>query len=146
MKESDIEEAIERMGHTLRRMSKAGCWPAGYKSNWPETLRDLGLIEMLDLKTEVRKSPPSKDAITELDYMMILIASADITPEDRKIIYMRAGCVPGKRRAWKVIEAEFRQHRVTLWKKWRAALAQLAKDARKSKQHFSMQQNSGLAA
>lgn len=146
MTESEIEEALERMGYTLRRMSKSGCWPAGYKSNWPETLRELGLIEMVDLKTEVRRAPPSKDNITELDFLLVLIAQSDLSPESRRLIYMRAGCIPGKRRSWKAIEGEFRIHRVTAWRKWREILAQLAKDARKTKQHFFVQHNSGIAA
>jgi hypothetical protein len=142
----EIADALDEAGYTLRRLSASGGFPAGYKSNWPETLRELGLIEMLDLKTEVRKSPPTARAISEFDKLHALIAQADLTPEERRLMWMRAGCIPGKRRSWKAIGHEFRCDKSTAWRRYVVILDQLAKIARKSVQSFSAQQNGRFAA
>lgn len=142
----EIANALDEAGYTLRRLSVSGGFPAGHKSNWPETLRELGLIEMLELRTEVRKSPPSAKAISEFDRIHALIAQADLTPDDRRMMWMRAGCIPGMRRSWKAIGHAFHCDKSTAWRRYVVILAQLSKIARKPVQSFSMQQNSGLAA
>jgi hypothetical protein len=142
----EIANALEEAGHTLRRLSVSGGFPKGYKSNWPETMRELGLIEMLDLKTEVRKSPPTARAISEFDKLHALIAEAALTPDERRLMWMRAGCIPGKRRSWKVIGHEFKCDKSTAWRRYVAILQQLSKIARKPVQSFSAQQNGRFAA
>ena len=142
----EIANALDEAGYTLRRLSVSGGFPAGHKSNWPETLRELGLIEMLDLKTEVRKSPPTAKAISNFDRLHALIAEAELTPDERRLMWMRAGCIPGKRRSWKAIGHEFHCDKSTAWRRYVAILTQLSKIARKPVQSFSVQQNGRFAA
>ena len=142
----EIAEALDEAGHTLRRLSVSGGFPAGHKSNWPETLRELGLIEMLDLKTEVRKSPPTAAAISRFDKLHAIIAASDLTPDERRLLWWRAGCIPGKRRSWKVIARHFGICTRTAQRHYLAHCIQLAGIARKRVSHNSMSQFSGIAA
>lgn len=142
----EIAEALDEAGHTLRRLSASGGFPAGHKSNWPETMRELGLIEMVDLKTEVRKSPPTAKAISNFDKLHAIIAASTLTPDERRLLWWRAGCIPGHRRSWKHIARHFGMCVRTAQRHYLAHCIQLAEISRKRVSHNRMSQFSGIAA
>jgi len=83
-----VEARLREAADTIRRLRVAGVWPAGYRSAWPDVIRDFWDVFGYH-ETEVRSPPPSPRAIGRMDEAMIWLTFVD-APLDRRIVWAKA--------------------------------------------------------
>ncbi|MCM0018420.1 MAG: DUF6362 family protein [Tagaea sp.] len=118
---SDVEVRLERAFAALRRCPLGSRdRPAGLRAAWPEYVRELGLIDQLDLHTRVRPAPPQKheyDEMVEALGWLLLIEDQ----LQRRIVMARVAGV-----GWLQIRAFADQSEPTMRKTYRLGLITIA--------------------
>jgi hypothetical protein len=101
---------------TVHRLPNTGLKPQGYKSSWPEFIRDT--CDGDNDNTVMRLGPPTADAISRMDECLEWLRWLE--PEESKLIWLRA-----ERKQWKVIMRHIGLSRAAAFARWMAALMQV---------------------
>lgn len=120
-----MADLLESAADTLRRLEWNGGkdGPSGYKSCMPAAIREYW-ADYGKERVTVRPSPPTKDAIDELDIVLNLVASANIEAWQRHLLWARAKRYPVP---WKRICKKLGcRSRTTAWQEWVYSLEALA--------------------
>lgn len=117
----EIAEALDRAGQTLRRNFAGKFGPRDPGCCIPEVVRELGLIEMVDLKATKPRIQATNAQLTEFDWVTNLVRDVLAGParaSDRYLIFRKAGMMKkdGKwmDRKQKSLAKEFGVHRHTI--------------------------------
>jgi hypothetical protein len=118
----EIAEMLDRAGYTLRREFSGKFGPSDPGCCIPEVIRELGLIEMVDLKTSQPRIRATNAQLTEFDWVTNLVRRVLAGParaSDRYLIFRKAGMVRLPNGKWaerkqKALAREFGVHRHTI--------------------------------
>jgi len=118
----EIAEALDRAGQTLRRNFSGKFGPRDPGCCIPEVVRELGLIEMVDLKATKPRIQATNAQLTEFDWVTNLVRRVLAGPSrasDRYLIFRKAGMVRLPNGKWadrkqKALAQEFGVHRNTI--------------------------------
>jgi len=111
-----VEERLEAAADALRRLPPVRV--QGHASTWPAVIREFHEAYGWD-ETRLRLGPPSPAAIDAMDEALAWFAW--LTPDEARIVWLRACRV-----RWKAVAWRFRADRSTVWRWWVCALAKIA--------------------
>lgn len=124
---------LEEAADTLRRLPETHV--QGYRSNWPEIIRDFWEAFGWE-EVRTRRGPPSPAAIDRMDVVLPWLRWLE--RDEARLVWLRANGRP-----WKLITREFAIDRTTAWRRWTYAMITVATRLNAgcciTLQHFSMQ-------
>lgn len=85
----EIRERLADAADTLRRLPKPPGLERSLRSPWPDTLREW--LAYGDVRTQVKRSSPTAQAIDRLDEVLSWIGPNHLTAEQRAILWAREG-------------------------------------------------------
>jgi hypothetical protein len=112
---TDVADRLEQAAHTLRRLPPVKV--QGFKSNWPEVLRDVHEAYGWD-GARVRLGPPTARQITEMDEALRWLMWLE--RYEVRLVWLRASCV-----RWKVIERRLGFSRAKLCADWKQSIIKI---------------------
>ena len=114
--EDMMEIRMEETVATLHRLPPVKV--QGFISSWPPIVREYWEAYGWD-HPKLHLGPPSGESIDKMDECLDLLRSLD--PDDMRLVWSRAENLP-----WKLILRRLGVSRATGWRRWKAALRQLA--------------------
>lgn len=115
-----IKKLIREAVTTMHNLPPTGTRPGGYGSTMPDIVRDISEAYGYDAIVIGRVAPTAAQ-ISRLDMVLAAMASPDLDPESRSILWARAAGV-----RWGLLERKHKKSRATLWRLYDRALAEFA--------------------
>lgn len=123
-KKRDWQESVKKMIReavtTMHNLPATGTRPGGYGSTMPDIVRDMSEAYGYDAVVIGRVAPTAAQ-IDRLDIVLQAMASPDLDPESRSILWARGANV-----RWGKLERVHKKSRMSLWRIYDRALAEFA--------------------
>ena len=120
MKHRDIHESLKAIireaVRTQHNLPATGTRPASWGSTMPDYVREVSESYGYD-SARIGRITPTADQITRLDMVCAAMASHELTPRDRALLW-----AVGSRTPWGKIAARHGMDRTTLWRQHDRAL------------------------
>lgn len=118
--QKSVKKLIREAVTTLHNLPATGTKPGGYGSTMPDIVRDISEAYGYDAVT-IGRVTPTASQIDRLDTVLAAMASPNMTPEERSVVWARAANV-----RWGKLERVHKKSRMSLWRIYDRGLAEFA--------------------